>query len=153
MEKERKRLSSVREYIAFAVFLETSINTAFAFLFDRFINIFYSDYAHLTIWGDVVSIASVAVSFIVYDSFAHMAYHRRKDRIMFLGVVYVASKAASIVHYLIAILAEIFPVATNDLAQTFLAVFLVLLEIAVDIIAAVWLMGYFDKKFTKEETQ
>ena len=151
MEKDRKRLSSVREYIAFAVFLETSINTAFAFLFDRFINIFYSDYAHLTIWGDVVSIGSVAISFIIYDSFAHMAYHKRKDRIMFLGVVYVASKAASIVHYLVAILAEIFPVATSDLTQNILSVFLILLAIAVDIIAAVWLMGYFDKKFAKEE--
>ncbi len=153
MEKERKRLSSVREYIAFAVFLETSINTAFAFLFDRFINLFYSDYAHLTVWGDIVSIVSVAVSFIVYDSFAHMAYHSRKDRIMFLGVVYVASKAASIVHYLVAILAEIFLVATTDWAQTVLAAFLILLEIAVDVIAAVWLMGYLDKKFAKEEMQ
>ncbi len=151
MEKERKRLSSVREYIAFAVFLETSVNTVFAFLFDRFINFFYSDYAHLTIWGDVVSIGSVAISFIIYDSFAHMAYHKRKDRIMFLGVVYVASKAASIVHYLVAILAEIFPVATSDLAHIVLSAFLILLEIAVDVIAAVWLMGYLDKKFTKEE--
>lgn len=151
MAKERKRLSSVREYIAFAVFLETSVNTVFAFLFDRFINFFYSDYTHLTIWGDIVSIGTVAISFIIYDSFAHMAYHKRKDRIMFLGVVYVASKAASIVHYLVAILAEIFPVATSDLAQTVLSVFLVLLEIAVDVIAALWLIGYLEKKFAQEE--
>lgn len=153
MAKERKRLSSVREYIAFAVFLETSVNTVFAFLFDRFINFFYSDYTHLTIWGDIVSIGTVAVSFIIYDSFAHMAYHKRKDRIMFLGVVYVASKAASIVHYLVAILAELFLVVTSDWAQTVISVFLVLLEIAVDVIAALWLMGYLDKKFIKEEQQ
>lgn len=140
-----------KKYIAFAVFLETSVNTAFAYLFESFINIFYSDYAHLTIWGDVVSIVSVVISFIIYDCFAHAAYHRRKDRIMFLGVVYVASKAASIVHYLVAILAEIFPVATSDTAQTILSAFLVLLEIAVDVIAVVWLMEYLEKKFAKEE--
>lgn len=150
-EKEKKKLSSVKEYIALAVFLETSVNAVFAFLFDKFINILYSDYAHLTIWGDIISIVSVAISFIIYDSFAHMAYHKRKDRIMFLGVVYVASKAASIVHYLVAILAEIFPVATSDWVRTVLSVFLVLFEIAVDVIAAIWLMGYLEKKFAKEE--
>ncbi len=124
---------------------------AFALLFDRFINIFYSDYAHLTIWGDVISIGSVVISFIIYDSFAHAAYHGRKDRIMFLGVVYVASKAASIIHYLVAILAELFVVVTSDRAQIALSVSLALLEIAVDVIAAVWLMGYLDNKFAKEE--
>lgn len=151
MAKERKRLSSVREYIAFAVLLETSVNTVFAFLFDRFINFFYSDYTHLTIWGDIVSIGTVAVSFIIYDSFAHMAYHKRKDRIMFLGVVYVASKAASIIHYLVAILAELFLVVTSDWAQTVISVLFVLLEISVDVIAAVWLIGYLEKKFAQEE--
>lgn len=101
-------------------------------------------------WGDVVSIVAVVISFIIYDSFAHAAYHSRRDRLMFLGVVYVASKAASIVHYLVGILAELFPAFTGDTAQTVPTVFLSLLEIAVDVIAAVWLMGYFDKKFKKE---
>lgn len=140
-----------KKYIALAVFIETSVNIAFAFLFDRFINIFYSDYAHLTVWGDVVSIISVVISFIVYDSFAHKAYHMRKDRIMFLGAVYVASKAASIIHYLVAILAEVFPVATSEPSQFILSVFLVLLEIVTDVIAAVWLIGYLEKKFSQEE--
>ena len=140
-----------KKYIALAVFLETSVNIAFAFLFERFINIFYSDYAHLTVWGDVVSIISVVISFIVYDSFAHKAYHMRKDRIMFLGAVYVASKAASIIHYLVAILAEVFPVATSEPSQFILSVFLVLLEIVTDVIVAVWLIGYLEKKFSQEE--
>ena len=140
-----------KKYIALAVFLETSLNIAFAFLFDRFISIFYSDYAHLTVWGDVVSIISVVISFVVYDSFAHKAYHMRKDRIMFLGAVYVASKAASIIHYLVAILAEIFPVATTEASQLILSSFLILLEIVTDVIAAVWLIGYLEKKFSQEE--
>lgn len=137
-----------KKYIALAVFLETSVNATFAILFDRFINILYSDYAHLTIWGDVVS---VVISFIIYDSFAHKAYHMRKDRIMFLGAVYVASKAASIIHYLVAILAELFVVVTSDWATLALSVFLTLLEITIDVIAAVWLIVYLEKKFAKEE--
>lgn len=145
------KLRSVRHYIAAAVFLETSVNLLFSFLFHEFLKFFYSDYAHLTVWGDVVSIVAVLISFVIYDSFAHAAYHNRRDRLMFLGVVYVASKAASIVHYFAGILAEIFPVFTGDNAETVLAVILALFEIAVDVIAAVWLMGYFDKRFKKEE--
>ncbi|MBE6819482.1 MAG: hypothetical protein E7516_00310 [Ruminococcaceae bacterium] len=151
-EKEKPtKLRSVRHHIAAAVFLETSVNLLFSFLFHGFIKFFYSDYAHLTVWGDVVSIAAVVISFIIYDSFAHAAYHNRRDRLMFLGVVYVASKAASIVHYIAGILAGIFPVFTGDTAQTVLAVFLALFEIAVDVVVAVWLMSYFDKRFKKEE--
>ena len=148
--KENSNKTTVKKYIALAVFLETSVNALFSALFHGFLRFFYSDYAHLTVWGDVVSIVAVVISFIIYDSFAHAAYHSRRDRLMFLGVVYVASKAASIVHYLVGILAELFPVFTGDTAQTVLTVFLSLLEIAVDVIAAVWLMGYFDKKFKKE---
>lgn len=120
-------------------------------MFEKFINLFYSDYAHMTVWGDVVSIVSVVISFIIYDSFAHKAYHMRKDRIMFLGAVYVASKAASIIYYLVAILAELFLVVTSDWAQTVISVLFVLLEISVDVIAAVWLIGYLEKKFAQEK--
>ena len=140
---------SVKSYIALAVFLETTVNALFSMIFNHFLNFFYSDYAHLTVWGDVVAIVSVIISFIIYDGFAHRAYHNRKDRVMFLGVVYVASKAASIIHYLVAILAELFPVATSETSQLILTFFLSLLEIAVDVIAAVWLIGYFEKKFAK----
>jgi hypothetical protein len=136
-----------KKYIAFAVFFETAVNAVFALMFEKVINLFYSDYAHMTVWGDVVSIVSVVISFIIYDSFAHKAYHMRKDRIMFLGAVYVASKAASIIHYLVAILAELFLVVTSDWAQTVISVLFVLLEISVDVIAAVWLIGYLEKKF------
>ncbi len=146
-----KKLRSVTQYIAVAVFLETAVNALFSALFHGFLKFFYSDYAHLTVWGDVVAIVSVIISFMIYDSFAHAAYHNRRDRLMFLGVVYVASKAASIIHYFVGILAELFPLFTGETAQKVIAVFLVLLEIAVDVIAAVWLMGYFDKKFKKEE--
>ena len=149
--KKTKNKFSVKDYIAFAVFAETSVNAVFAVMFERFLNIFYSDYAHLTVWGDVVSIFSVIISFLIYDVFAHMAYRKRSDRVMFLGVIYVASKTASIVHYLVAILAELFPIATSEPAQVILSIFLALLEIAVDVIAAVWLMGYFEKKFAKEQ--
>lgn len=127
------------------------MNAVFSIAFHDFLNFFYSDYAHLTIWGDVVAIVSVIVSFIIYDGFAHAAYHKRKDRVMFLGVVYVASKAASIVHYIAGILAELFLVFTGDTAEMVVAIFLSLFEIAVDVIAAIWLMGYFEKKFRKEE--
>jgi len=144
---------NVKKYIALAVFFETAVNAVFSIAFHDFMKYFYSDYAHLTIWGDVVAIVSVIVSFIIYDSFAHAAYHKRKDRVMFLGVVYVASKAASIVHYIAGILAELFPVFTGDTAEMIVAVFLSLFEIAVDIIAAIWLMGYFEKKFRKEEAE
>ena len=148
--KKNKNIN-VKKYIALAVFLETAVNAVFSIAFHDFLNFFYSDYAHLTIWGDVVAIVSVIVSFIIYDSFAHAAYHKRKDRLMFLGVVYVASKAASIVHYIAGILAELFPVFTGETAEMIVAIFLSLFEIAVDVIAAIWLIGYFEKKFIKEE--
>ncbi len=145
--KSKKR--SVQTYIALAVALETVVNALFALMFDEFVKFFYSDYTHLTVWGDIVAIGSVVISFIVYDSFAHAAYHKRKDRVMFLGVVYVASKAASIIHYLVAILANI--INADALELTPVAVLLFVLEIAVDVTAAVWLIGYFEKKFAKEE--
>ena len=148
-----RKLCSVTQYIALAVFLETVVNAIFSALFHGFLNVFYSDYAHLTVWGDVVAIIAVIISFIIYDSFAHAAYHNRRDRLMFLGVVYVASKAASIVHYVVGVLAELFPVFTGETAQTVFSVFFVILEIAVDVIAAVWLMGYFDKRFRKEHIE
>lgn len=154
MEKDMaEKKVNVKKYIALAVFLETAVNAVLSIAFHDFLKYFYSDYAHLTVWGDVVAISSVIVSFIIYDSFAHAAYHKRKDRVMFLGVVYVASKAASIVHYLAGILAEIFPIFTGETAETVLAIFLWIFEIAVDVIAAIWLMGYFEKKFKKEETE
>ncbi len=145
----RNKKRSVQTYIALAVSLETVVNALFALLFDEFVKYFYSDYTHLTVWGDIVSIGSVVISFIIYDSFAHAAYHKRKDRVMFLGVVYVASKAASIIHYLVAILANI--INADALELTPVAVLLFALEIAVDVTAAVWLIGYFEKKFAKEE--
>ena len=92
-------------------------------------------------------------SFIIYDSFAYAAYHKRRDRVMFLGVVYVAAKAASIVHYLTGILAELFSVFTGETAELILAILLWIFEIAVDVVAAIWLMGYFEKKFRKEENE
>lgn len=149
-ERREKRLS-VKAYIAIAVFLETAVNAAFSALFNSFLKFFYSDYAHLTIWGDIVAIVSVIISFIIYDSFAHIAYHKRRDRIMFLGVVYVASKAASIIHYLAGILAEIFAIGAGYTAQSVITVLLAVMEIAVDVIAVIWLMGYFEKKFISEE--
>lgn len=150
MKKDKK--INIKKYIALAVFLETAVNAVFSIAFHDFLKYFYSDYAHLTVWGDVVAIVSVIVSFIIYDSFAQAAYHKRRDRVMFLGVVFVASKAASIVHYIAGILAEIFPVFTGETAEMLLSIFLALFEIAVDVIAAIWLMGYFEKKFRKEET-
>ena len=96
--KNSEKILAAKKYIALAVFLETTVNAVFSLMFNDFLNFFYSDYAHLTVWGDVVAIVSVVVSFIIYDGFAHKVYHKRKDRVMFLGVVYVASKAASIVH-------------------------------------------------------
>ncbi len=145
-----RKLRSVTQHIALAVFLETTVNALFSALFQGFLKIFYSDYAHLTVWGDVLAIVSVIISFIIYDSFAHAAYHNRRDRLMFLGVVYVASKAASIVHYLVGILAELFPVIAGDTAQS---IVFTIFEIGVDVIAAVWLMGYFDKRFRKEHIE
>ncbi len=149
LKSTRNKKRSVQTYIALAVFSETVVNALFALLFDEFVKYFYSDYTHLTVWGDIVSIGSVVISFIIYDSFAHAAYHKRKDRVMFLGVVYVASKAASIIHYLVAILANI--INADALELTPVAVLLFALEIAVDVTAAVWLIGYFEKKFAKEE--
>lgn len=137
-------------YIAVAVFAETAINALVAELFHHFLNVFYSGYDHLTIWGDVVAIISVVISFIIYDGFAHKAYHRRKDRVVFLGIVYVAAKSASIVHYLVGILANL--INPEALTLNSVTLLLAVLEIAVDVIAAVWLMGYFEKKFKKEET-
>lgn len=151
MKKDKK--INIKKYIALAVFLETAVNAVFSIAFHDFLKYFYTDYAHLTVWGDVVAIVSVIVSFIIYDSFAQAAYHKRRDRVMFLGVVFVASKAASIVHYIAGILAEIFPVFTGETAEMLLSIFLALFEIAVDVIAAIWLMGYFEKKFRKEETK
>ncbi len=148
-EKSRKKYS-VQTYIALAVFAETAVNASFTALFNEFLRFFYSDYAHLTVWGDIVAIVSVIISFIIYDSFAHAAYHKRKDRIMFLGVIYVASKAASIIHYLVAILAELFVTNAGGVAQNIaFAVF----EIAVDVAAAAWLIKYFERKFKKEENE
>ena len=151
--KEKNNKTTVKKYIALAVFLETSVNALFSALFHGFLRFFYSDYAHLTVWGDVVSIVAVIISFIIYDSFAHAAYHSRRDRLMFLGIVYVASKAASIVHYLTGILAELFPVFTGETAELVLSIFLWIFEITVDVVAAIWLMGYFEKKFRKEEAE
>lgn len=142
---------SVKTCIAVAVFLETAVNALFSALFHGFINFFYSGYAHLTVWGDIVSIVSVIISFIIYDSFAHMAYHKLRDRIMFLGVIYVASKAASIVHYLVAILTDVFTANAGDTVQSVVTFALAVFEIAVDVAAAVWLMRYFEKKFIKQE--
>lgn len=150
--KERNEIkNSAKKYIAVAVFAETAVNALFSELFHGFLNFFYSDYAHLTIWGDIVAIVSVVISFIIYDGFAHKAYHKRKDRIVFLGIVYVAAKAASIIHYSVGILANI--INPDALALTPVTIALAIFEIAVDVIAAVWLMGYFEKKFKKEETE
>lgn len=150
--KERKAAkSSAKKYIAIAVFAETTVNALFSELFHRFLNFFYSDYAHLTVWGDVVAIVSVVISFIIYDGFAHKAYNKRKDRVVFLGIVYVAAKAASIIHYSVGILANI--VNPDALMLTPVTILLAVFEIAVDVVAAVWLMGYFEKKFKKEETE
>lgn len=151
INEKNKKKRSVKTYIALAVFTETAVNAVFSALFNGFLNFFYSDYSHLTVWGDIVAIASVVISFIIYDSFAHAAYHKLRNRIMFLGVVYVAAKAASIIHYLVAILANIINAAA--LETTAVTVALSIFEIAVDVIAAIWLMGYFEKKFKKEETE
>ena len=51
------------------------------------------------------------------------------------------------------ILAELFPVFTGETAELILAIFLWIFEIAVDVVAAIWLMGYFEKKFRKEESE
>lgn len=150
MEKDKK-ISSITRHIALAVFVETAVNGAFSMLFQGFLRFFYSDYAHLTIWGDIVKIVAVIISFIIYDSFAHAAYHKRRDRLMFLGIVYVASKAASIVHYLMAIAASVFLDGFTEIPQMAVAAVTAVLEVAVDVAAAVWLMGYFDKKIQKEK--
>ncbi len=147
-KKASEKELSVKAYIALAVFTETTVNALFSALFHGFINFFYSDYAHLTVWGDVVAIVSVVFSFIIYDGFAHAAYKDLKNRIVFLGIVYVASKAASIIHYSVGILANI--INAEALLLTPVTVALSILEIADDVFAAVWLMGYFDKKFAKE---
>ncbi|MBQ2847664.1 MAG: hypothetical protein IJE74_05350 [Clostridia bacterium] len=154
MQKESNgKKVNVKKYIALAVFLETAVNSVFSLIFNDFLKFFYSDYAHLTIWGDVVAIVSVVFSFVIYDSFAHKAYRKRKDRVMFLGVVYVSSKAASIVHYLAGIIIEIFTAGAGDTTHGIVAATIAFFEIAVDIIAAVWLIDYFEKKFTKEENK
>ena len=71
MEKDMaEKKVNVKKYIALAVFLETAVNAVLSIAFHDFLKYFYSDYAHLTVWGDVVAISSVIVSFIIYDSFA-----------------------------------------------------------------------------------
>lgn len=137
--------------IAVAVFLETTVNAVFSIAFHDFIRFFYSDYAHLTVWGDIVAIVSVVVSFIIYDTFAHKAYKELKSRLMFLGIVYVASKAASIIHYIMAMVSEVIQPNPSETAIILEAVVIGILEVAVDVIAAIWLMGYFDKKLLKEK--
>lgn len=141
-----KKKYSVRFYIAVAVFLETTINALFSLLFHESVKFFYADYAHLTVWGDIVAIFSVAISFVIYDTFAHRAYKELKSRLMFLGIVYVASKAASIVHYLMAIAASFLTSGVSETVHGTVAIIISVLEVAVDVIAAIWLMGYFDKK-------
>lgn len=147
-EKNSKKFN-VKKYIALAVYIETTVNTVFSIGFNDVLEYLYSDYAHLNIWGDVVAIVSVVFSFLIYDGFAHAAYHKRKDRVMFLGVVYVASKAASIVHYSVGIIANL--INPNALELVSVNAVLSIFEVAVDVIAAVWLIGYFEKKFKKEE--
>lgn len=149
LNEKREKIRPITFYIAVAVFAETAINAIFSAVFHEFIRVFYSDYAHLTVWGDIVAIVSVIVSFIIYDTFAHMAYKELKSRLMFLGIVYVASKAASIIHYLMAIIAEILTQNAGETAKLAAAVIIGILEIAVDVAAAIWLMGYFDKKLNK----
>ncbi len=149
--KNSEKILAAKKYIALAVFLETTVNAVFSLMFNDFLNFFYSDYAHLTVRGDVVAIVSVVFSFVIYDGFAHKVYHKRKDRVMFLGVVYVASKAASIVHYFVGIIANI--LNPDALELTSVSILFWIFEIAIDIIAAVWLIGYFEKKFSKEEKQ
>lgn len=145
---EKKR--SVQTYIALAVFAETAVNAVFSAVFDNFLNCFYSDYAHLTIWGDIAAIVSVVISFIIYDSFAHAAYKELRNRVMFLGVVYVASKAASIIHYIVAIIAELFAANAGGTARD---IAFAAFEITVDVAVAAWLIKYFEKKFKKEENE
>ena len=142
---------SVRFYIAVAVFLETTVNALFSLLFHESVKFFYADYAHLTVWGDIVAIVSVIISFVIYDCFAHRAYKELKSRLMFLGIVYVASKAASIVHYLMAVAASFLTVDVSETVHGAVAIIISILEVAVDVIAAIWLMGYFDKKLLKEK--
>lgn len=150
--REKKKLS-VKTYIALAVFIETAVNAVFSLVFHEFINVFYSDYLHLTVWGDIVAIVSVIVSFIIYDSFAHAAYHKIRSRLMFLGVVYVASKAASIVHYITAMVVNLLTVNAGDMVQNAVTAALSVFEIAVDIVAAVWLMGFFERKVLAQESE
>ena len=149
--KEKKKLS-VRACIALAVLIETLLSLMFTELLDHFVNLFYADYTHLTVWGDIAAIGAVVISFIIYDSFAHKAYKEIKSRLMFLGTVYVASKAASIVHYLTAILVNLLTVNSGDTVQSVISVLLAVFEIAVDIAAAVWLIGYFERKINNQKT-
>lgn len=146
-----KKKHSVKYYIAVAVFMETTVNALFSLLFHHSVRFFYADYAHLTVWGDIVSIISVIISFVIYDCFAHRAYKELKSRLMFLGIVYVASKAASIVHYLMAVAASFLTAEVGDAVHSTVAIIISVLEVAVDVIAAIWLMGYFDKKLLKEK--
>ncbi len=145
---DKKR--NATHYIACAVFIETTVNALFSVAFHDFIRFFYSDYAHLTVWGDIVAIVSVILSFVIYDTFAHKAYKELKSRLMFLGIVYVASKAASIVHYLMGIVAELVAANPSDTEKMAASITIGIFEIAIDVIAAIWLMNYFDKKLNKE---
>ncbi len=148
-----KKKHSVKFYIAVAVFMETTVNALFSLLFHESVKFFYADYAHLTVWGDIVSIISVVISFVIYDSFAHAAYKELKSRLMFLGIVYVSSKAASIVHYLMAVAASFVTSEVGSTVHSTVAVVISVLEVGVDVIAAIWLMGYFDKKLLKENNK
>lgn len=147
--KKTDKKRSATHYIACAVLIETTVNALFSVAFHDFIKFFYTDYAHLTVWGDVVAIVSVVLSFVIYDTFAHKAYKELKSRLMFLGIVYVASKAASIVHYFMGIVAELVAPNPSDNEQIAASIVIGILEILIDVVAAVWLMNYFDKKLNK----
>lgn len=152
MTKEKRKFS-VKTYIALAVFFDAVLNIAFSALLEKFIDVFYSGYAHMTVWGDVAAIISLIISFIIYDSFAHAAYHGIKSRLMFLGTVYVASKAAGIVHYLTAMLVNLLTANAGDAAQSVVAVLLAVFEIALDIILSVWLIEYFEDKIAAQKKE
>lgn len=150
MASQIRQKPSVKFYIAVAVFTETTVNALFSLLFHESVKFFYADYAHLTVWGDIVAIVSVVISFVIYDCFAHRAYRELKSRLMFLGIVYVASKAASIVHYLMAVAASFLTADASETVHSTVAVIISVLEVAVDVVAAIWLMGYFEKKLKRE---
>lgn len=148
--KKTDKKRSATHYIACAVLIETTVNALFSVAFHDFIKFFYTDYAHLSVWGDIVAIVSVILSFVIYDTFAHKAYKELKSRLMFLGIVYVASKAASIVHYFMGIVAELVAPNPSDNEQIAASIVIGIFEIVIDVISAIWLMNYFDKKLDRE---